>query len=156
MNLPEKEKVIEVEQSKTEYNVLRKNLTHSLLKILSENVDSEYPQKIFEIGKIFNMVSEKIVEKESLSLAIAPGNFTEVRQAIEYLFRMLEINVSFSEPKNMLPWFIDGRTAEISLNGKSLGFIGEIHPKILKNWKIKMPVALFEIDLDEVFKKLLG
>ncbi len=156
MNLPEKERVIEVEQSKTEYNALRKNLTHSLLKILSENVDSEYPQKIFEVGKIFNLVSEKITEKESLSLAIAPGNFTETRQAIEYLFRMLEINAVFSEPKNMPSWFIDGRTAEISINGKSIGFIGEIHPKILKNWKIKMPVALFEIDLEEIFKKLIA
>lgn len=156
MNLPEKERAIEVEQSKTEYNILRKNLTHSLLKILSENVDSEYPQKIFEIGKIFNLVSEKINEKESLSLAISPGNFTETRQAIEYLFRMLEITVVFSEPKSMPPWFIDGRTAEISMNGKLLGFIGEIHPKILKNWKIKMPVAIFEIDLEEIFEKLMG
>ena len=28
------------------------------------------------------------------------------------------------------------------------------HPKILKNWKLKMPVALFEIDLEEVFARL--
>ena len=43
-----------------------------------------------------------------------------------------------------------------SISDSSLGFIGEIHPKILKNWKIKMPVALFEIDLEEIFKKLIG
>lgn len=153
MGLGEKENVMEVGGSKTEYSVLRRDLSHSLLKILSENVDSEYPQKIFEIGKVFP-ASEKVTEKESLSLALSPGNFTEVKQVIEYLFRMLDLEVSFNEPKNRPLWFIEGRTAEILLNGKCLGFIGEIHPKILKNWKIKMPVALFEIEVEDILKEL--
>lgn len=156
MGLPEKENVIKVEASKTEYSVLRKNLSHSLLRIFSENVDSEYPQKIFEIGKVFLASQEKVDEKESLSLALSPGNFTDVKQTLEYLFRMLALEVSFNEPKNRLPWLIEGRTAEILLNGASIGFIGEIHPKILKNWKIKMPVALLEIDLREILNKLEG
>jgi len=149
----EKENAIEVEESKTEYSVLRRDLSHSLLRIFSENIDSEYPQKIFEIGKVFQLVSERVIEKEMLALAISPGNLTDVKQAFEYLFRMLALEVSFSEPKNPPHWFVEGRVAEISLNEKSLGFIGEIHPKILKNWKIKMPIALFEIDLEEVLNK---
>ncbi|MEK6840515.1 MAG: phenylalanine--tRNA ligase subunit beta [Nanoarchaeota archaeon] len=155
-NSKEKDGAIEVEGSKTEYSVLRKNLGNSLLRILSENVDSEYPQKIFEIGRVFQPASEKIIEKEMLSIAISPGNFTEARQAIEYLFRMLDLDskISFSEPKSLHQFFIEGRTAEIHLNGKSLGFIGEVHPKTLKDWGIKMPAALFEIELEEVLKAL--
>lgn len=151
-----KENTIEVEQSKTEYSVLRNDLSNSLLRIFSENVDVEYPQKIFEIGRVFHIASEKVAEKEMLALALSPGNFTEARQAAEYLFRMLALDseISFTEPKSLKPWFIEGRTAEISLNGKNLGFIGEIHPKTLKSWKIKMPVALFEIDLEEILNKL--
>ncbi|MCL5018353.1 MAG: phenylalanine--tRNA ligase subunit beta [Candidatus Pacearchaeota archaeon] len=145
------ENFIEVENSKTDYTILRKDLTHYLLKIFSENVDSEYPQKIFEMGKIFNDYKEK----ENLALAVAPANFTEVRQILEYLSRMLNLEIKVSEPKDKIPnWFIDGRCAEIFLDNKPIGFLGEIHPKILKNWKIKMPVALFEISLEEVFKKL--
>ena len=155
INSGEKGNVIEVEGSKTEYSVLRRDLSHSLLRIFSENVDSEYPQKIFEIGRVFRLVSEKVIEKEMLALALSPGNFTEARQAIEYLFRMLALEASFSEPKNPPQWFIEGRTAEISLNGKSLGFVGEAHPKALKNWKIKMPVALFEIEIENVLKELV-
>jgi len=37
-----------------------------------------------------------------------------------------------------------------------LGYLGEIHPRILKNWKIKMPVALFEIEIDELLKELMN
>ena len=36
---------------------------------------------------------------------------------------------------------------------RSVGFQEEIHPRILKNWKIKMLIALFEIDLKKNIKK---
>jgi len=150
MSLQE-ESIIEVEESKTEYNILRKDLSHYLLKNLSENVDSEYPQRIFEIGKIFNSINEE----EHLALAITPANFTEARQIIEYLSRMLNLEIKISEPDKIPNYFIDGRTAEIKLENRHLGFLGEIHPKILKNWRIKMPVAIFEINLEEVFRKLI-
>lgn len=152
MNLQEKN-FIELEESKTDYNILRKDLSHYLLKILSENSDSEYPQKIFEIGKIFTS-NEKLLEKEHLALAISPGNFTDLKQILDYLSKMLNLKLEIKEAEEIPSYLIDGRTAEIFLGGKSIGFLGEIHPKILRNWKIKMPVALFEISLDEIFKKL--
>lgn len=147
---------VEVESSKTEYNIMRKNLSHYLLKNLSENVDSEYPQRIFEQGNIFN-VSEvwEITEEESLAIAITPGNFTELKQTAEYLFRMIGINAKIVEPNSSIPGhFIDGRVAEIKINDSVLGFIGEIHPKILHSWKIKMPVSLLEISMEKVLDML--
>jgi phenylalanyl-tRNA synthetase beta chain len=150
---------IEVEASKTEYNILRKDLAHYILKNLSENVDSEYPQKIFESGRIFelNEKTEEIFEKESLAIAITPGNFTELKQILEYLSRMLSIKLELKEPlaAEPLSYSIDGRVAEILLDNKIIGYLTEVHPKILKNWHIKMPVALLEISLEELFEKLM-
>jgi len=147
---------IEVEESKTEYNLLRKDLTHYLLKTFSENTDSEYPQRIFETGKIFELnMSKKIIEKEMLSAALVSGNFTEMKQVLFHLFNMLNINVMLKEPEKFPIHFIDGRVAEIILGEDKIGYLGEIHPKILKNWKIKMPVALFEIELEKIFEKLV-
>lgn len=139
---------VRIEESKTEYNILRKDLTHYLLKILSENVDVEYPQKIFETGRVFELNDKKIIETEKLAGAITPGNFTELKQILEYLRRMMDINLSVKETEKFPEEFVGGRVAEILLDDKKIGFIGEIHPRILRNWKIKMPVALFEIDLD--------
>ena len=48
-----------------------------------------------------------------------------------------------------------GRAGTSEQKEISIGFIGEIHPKILKNWKLKMPVALFEINLEEIYNKLM-
>jgi len=160
MGISEKkaEDFIEVEDSKTDYTILRKNLSHYLLKNFSENVDSEYPQRIFEIGKKFNLENKtkKIIETENLALAITPGNFTETKQILEYLFKMLDIKIEIKEPEEFPCHFIEGRVGEIFLGNNPIGFIGEIHPKILKNWRIKMPVALFEINLKEVFEELIN
>ena len=158
MGVPEKQErdFIEVEESKTDYNLLRKDLTHYLLKTFSENTDSEYPQRIFETGKIFELnMSKKIIEKEMLSAALVSGNFTEMKQVLFHLFNMLNINVMLKEPEKFPIHFIDGRVAEIILGEDKIGYLGEIHPKILKNWKIKMPVALFEIELEKIFEKLV-
>lgn len=146
MGIPKKQEkgVIEVEESKTEYTILRKDLTHYMLKTFSKNIDSAYPQKIFEIGKVFAPNSP---EKEKLCMALAPGNFTELKQILEYLFRMIDKKITLEEPDKSPSWFIDGRVAKIKLDNKEIGFLGEIHPKILKNWRIKMPVTLLEIDL---------
>lgn len=157
MNVPEKTiDFVEILQSKTEYNAMRKNLSHYLLKNHSENVDSEYPQKIFEIGWVFELENGKISEKESLAASIAPGNFTEIKQALEYFSRMLALSLEVKEvsSEEVPDYFVEGRTGKIVFANKTIGFIGEVHPKILRNWKIKMPIALFEIGLEEIFRHL--
>jgi phenylalanyl-tRNA synthetase beta chain len=156
MGIAEKQErgFVEIEESKTNYSILRKDLSHYLLKILSENIDSIYPQKIFESGTVFEL-KEKIIETENLAVAISPGNFTELKQILEYLSRMLGLEIQLKEIEFVPEHFIEGRTAEIALENKKIGFLGEIHPKILRKWKIKMPVALFEINLEEIFKKTI-
>ncbi len=119
------------------------------LKVLSENSDTEYPQKIFEIGKVFDKE-----EKENLAVALAPANFTDIRQILEYLFRMLNLKLEIEESKEEYPYLIEGRTIDIKFLNKKIGYLGEVHPKTLNHWKIKMPVSLLEINLDEIIKNL--
>lgn len=145
---------IEVIESKTEHNILRENLSHLLLKNLSENSDSEYPQNIFEIGKVFENGKE-ITEHTNLSIALAPGNFTELKQYIQYLQSMLGIVLKITESQTHETHLIEGRIAEIHLNGKKIGSFGEVHPKILKNWKIKMPISIAEMNLDLIFEEII-
>lgn len=153
----EKDK-IEVENSKTEYKILRPNLIIPALRIFAENKDNEYPQKIFEIGTVFNKNGGSetgIAEKKHLTVAYAPGNFTEMKQTIDYLMKMLNIKCEIKEGKH--DWLIDGRTGQIIVKNTNtnIGCIGEIHPNTLRDWNIKMPVSIIEIDLDEVFKALI-
>jgi phenylalanyl-tRNA synthetase beta chain len=142
---------IEISTAKTNYNTLRQNLTHYLLKTFSDNSDAEYPQDIFEIGTVFPNSTQ---EREDLAIASAPGNFTKLKQILLHLSKMLNIGIEVKNSNSAPDYFIEGRAGLIKINGKDAGFIGEIHPRILRNWKIKMPVSLLEIDLEEIFKKL--
>jgi len=46
------------------------------------------------------------------------------------------------------PSFIPGRVAKILIGNKDAGLIGELHPKVLENWQLIMPVSVFEIDVN--------
>jgi phenylalanyl-tRNA synthetase beta chain len=144
---------IEVEDSKTERDVLRMDMLTNLLQIFSENSNSQYPQKIFEMGKVFSKDTENktetgIKESESLAIALADEktNFTDLKMILDYLFKMLDIEYTLENAENNN--YIAGRVGKILVDGKEIGFIGEVAPRVLKNWKIKVPIAALEIDLE--------
>ena len=62
--------------------------------------------------------------------------------------------VEIRESEKSVNHFIEGRFAEIYIEDSFVGLVGEIHPRILRAWKIKMPVALLEINLKKIFEKL--
>lgn len=144
---------IELENGNEEYNICRPNLISQQLKILSENTDSGYPQKIFELGKIFKKADTETGAEEpeilSVTLCSAESNFTEIKQVLDYLMRMLGINYEIKETQN--PSFIKGRTGKVLVNGNEIGILGEIHPQIIENFKIKFPVCAMELNLSNLF-----
>src|SRR5690606_28504240 len=46
------------------------------------------------------------------------------------------------------PSFHPGRTADIMLGGEKLGVIGEIHPKVAKNYRLENRVLVGELNLE--------
>ena len=147
--------IVELQDSKTEYKFLRPNLLIPALRILAENKDADYPQRLFEIGKIFT--SERtssesgINEKENIIIYISPANFTGLKQSLDYLTKLLNINYAIRESSH--PNLVEGRSASVIINNKNIGYIGDIHPKTLQHWNIKMPVAVLEISLEEIYKQ---
>ena len=159
---------IEVEESKTEYNVLRMDLLTNMLKIISENSDSSYPQKIFETGNVFRLASKEtsnttdtgVIEREHLVIGLVDEkvNFTEIKQILDYLFSMLNKKYRLEECDNSN--FIIGRAGKIiveetcagvsSAGQKEIGIIGEIAPRVLKNWGINMPVVALELNIENI------
>ncbi|MFW6320477.1 MAG: hypothetical protein ACOC0Z_01395, partial [Halohasta sp.] len=46
------------------------------------------------------------------------------------------------------PSFIPGRVADVVVDGERVGVIGEIHPQVLVDHDLELPVAAFELRLD--------
>lgn len=142
---------IEVENSKTEYKILRPNLLIPALRIYSENKDHDYPQEIFELGIVFSQNAEEetgISEKENLIVALSPANFTRIKQVLEYLANTFGFQFELKE--SQVSGLIDGRSARVLCKEKEIGSIGEVHPQTLRDWGIKMPLAVLEISLKEL------
>lgn len=148
-------RMIEVLDSKTENNILRASLLSQSIDILSKSSDSTYPQKLFEIGRIFHTDEKSetgIREEESLCISICDENadFTEIKQVLDYITRMLDIRYEIKETEH--PSFITGRCGSIIVNNKYMGILGEIAPFVLKNNKIKMPLSLLELNVEALIR----
>ncbi|MAG60621.1 phenylalanine--tRNA ligase subunit beta [archaeon] len=153
-----KQKVIKLSNSLGDHNILRDAILPSLLKTLSINSHNEYPQDIFEIGRVFKKSFDKSIDtgiKETLNLAVAlcseQVDFTAIRQVVDSVSLHLNTKISVKEISH--PSYIEGRVGQIMLNKKTIGIIGEIHPQVLENWQIKAPVVNLELDLEELYKE---
>ena len=151
-------KVISVNGAKSsEYEVLRDSLIPSLLQTLSHNIHQEYPQKLFEIGKVFQL-SNALDEHWNVGVVIAhnTASYTETKSTMQELlngcFGPKYASMIFT-PAGYNGMFIEGRCANIIFNEKNIGVIGEITPVALENFKLRVPVAAFELNMSSLLKK---
>jgi phenylalanyl-tRNA synthetase beta chain len=152
MNL-DKPNFFTVNNSKSdEHDILRQSLLPSLLYSLSKNIHEEYPQKLFEIGPIFKPEKENF-EKWNLCCVNAFNGvtFSEIKAVLQTLMEIC-FNVKFETKPSENLSFVRGRSADIIYKGVVIGQIGEISPLLIDSFKIKMPVAAFELDLTELLR----
>jgi phenylalanyl-tRNA synthetase beta chain len=146
--------VVSVESSKSkEHEILRDSLVPSLLQSLSYNIHEQYPQKLFEIGKTFLKSTAITEERWSIGVVIAhtEAGYTEIKSTMQALLRSCFGKEATTKPSTNNR-FMEGRCAEVIFDGKSVGVLGEITPLALENFKLRMPVAAFEINLFAIIK----
>ena len=115
---------------------------------MSKNIHETYPQKFFESGIVFSKDSPI---KETASLACVTASeethFSKIKAVLQSLLR-IGFNIK-CETKTLSKHalFSQGRVAEIVINGKTVGYIGELDSKVLENFRIRTRVVGFEIKL---------
>jgi phenylalanyl-tRNA synthetase beta chain len=152
MNL-DKPNFFTVNNSKSdEHDILRQSLLPSLLFSLSKNIHEEYPQKLFEIGPIFKPEKEDFETWNLCCVNAFNGvTFSEIKAVLQTLMEIC-FNVKFETKPSENLSFVRGRSADIIYKGGVIGQIGEISPLLIDSFKIKMPVAAFELDLTELLR----
>ncbi|HXW03149.1 MAG TPA: phenylalanine--tRNA ligase subunit beta [Nitrosarchaeum sp.] len=140
--------MISVLDSKSqEHTILRDSILPGLLENLSKNIHTAYPQKLFETGTVFSY-GNPINETTNLAgiSAHQDATFTEIKSILQSALKT-GFNLEIETKTSSHPIFEEGRTASISINGKTIGMIGEINSKTIENYKIRVPVVGFEIFL---------
>jgi len=137
---------------------LRNWLLPSLMEFLSNNQSVEFPQKIFELGKV-TLLDEaketKTRDEEWLSAATAhaKSNFSEIKSTLDAFFGNFGVDWQIKETTH--PSFIEGRVGRVIVGGVDVGVVGEINPLVLEAWKLENPVAAFEVDLQRILESQL-
>ncbi len=124
-------------------NMLRTTILPNLMEILSLNQHRELPQRIFEVGEV---VVNNNNRRHLASVSIHPqANFTEVRELVDSVMRERMVEYEVVESQDTA--FLEGRRADILVNGEKIGVMGEFYPEVVTNFGLGQPVVGFEIDI---------
>lgn len=119
---------------------MRPSLIPLLLESMEQNIREYSPLKLFECEKVYKKEDSSVSEFIQLGVMIyteEDNAFYPIRKELDDLFHILGISrYEVKASQNIPAYFHSGRSGEIIVRGKSLGYIGEIRPKVLHNFEI--------------------
>ncbi|MDQ1812241.1 phenylalanine--tRNA ligase subunit beta [Massilia sp. CCM 9210] len=149
----------------SQMNVMRSSLIGSLVANVRYNLNRKAGRvRVFEVGAIFRRNAQAAdgalsvagfdqpkrvagiaygpALDEQWSLKSAPVDYFDVKADVEALFAPRTLRFV----KTAHPALHPGRSAVIELDGKDIGFIGELHPRWLQKYDLPQAPVLFEVD----------
>ena len=152
--------------------VMRSTLVGSLVEVLKTNLARKADRvRLFEVGRVF-MRDESVPDGDQTvagfrqpvrvtGLAYGPADAVQWGQASR--------NVDFFDVKGDVeallapraptfvkavhPAFHPGRCAQVYVDGKPAGFVGELHPKWRQAYDLPLAPVLFELDADALTER---
>ncbi len=152
---PSSEMVTVQNPKSLDHSMLRDALVPALMAVLSGNVKSDYPQRVFEIGRTYARTRDGVKESWHLGCLVAhsQSSYTEAKMYLEAACRVvagLEVATRAAEH-----WaFSPGRCASIAVKDHGLGYVGELKPGAINAFGVGVPVSGFEIDLSKLYELL--
>ena len=134
-----------------DYTMLRTWALPSLMMVLENNTHRSYPQDLAEIGLVAHQDDSEptgVHETRHVAgvLARHDATYEDAKARLAALCR--DFAVELETPATEHPSFIPGRAAEIVVDGQRVGVVGELHPAVLVEHDLELPVAAFEFALD--------
>ena len=139
------------------YSDLRPEIVPLLLNYLSKNLKNPYPQKVFEVGEV--IIPDKKAYNRNLQLinlaAATIGenvNLNKVKSELDIFFNLLQKEVQYKKLSH--PSYLEGRAFSINVDNKKIGMLGEVHPQVILNFKLKQPIIALELQLVQQFPEI--
>ncbi len=150
-------------------SVMRTMLLPGLLATAARNVAvREDRVHVFEIGRTFQAEGPGLPrETRRLGLVLvgswepdswkAPDVATDVFLAkglVERVLEVLGVKAEYAAARE--PFLHPGRTASVSIGAGVVGWMGEVHPLVLRSFDLPGPAVAAELDLDAAFAARRG
>jgi len=155
----------------SQMSVMRSSLIGSLVQVLQFNQARKASRvRVFEIGRVF--LRNEAVQNTDTTVqgfdqpmrvaGLASGSvdalqwgrkdigvdFFDVKGDVEALFAPLKPDFLPGAHPAMHP----GRCAQVMVNGRSIGYVGELHPQWRQAYELNQSPVVFELDLDAVLQ----
>ena len=141
-------------------SIMRTIAVPSMLDILSRNnAYHNKTAKLYELAKIYLPVEGQVLPEEPKMLVLgtygAGESFFTLKGELEAIFAGLRMpKASYTAVKDN-PTYHPGRCALVTMNGVELGYMGQIHPLVAKNYGLDCEVYCAELNFNKMFEMQL-
>ena len=136
-------------------SIMRTIATPSMLEILGRNnAYHNKAAKLYEIAKIYVPQEGQALPAEPKMLLLgtygAKETFFTLKGEIEALFTALRVKKATYTAVSDNPTFHPGRCAKVTVDGVELGYMGQIHPLVAKNYGLDCEVYCAELSFTKI------
>ncbi len=143
--------VVTANPASREQSIIRTGLAAGLLRFLADNRGGGIVRKLFEADDVIRIVPGTAEPVEKLHVAAViqdrTAGFAGIRAVCDALAREFGAIIECDPCDD--PLFLEGRGGRIVLDGRDAGVAGEVHPEVLENFGIHLPVTLLELELNQ-------
>jgi phenylalanyl-tRNA synthetase beta chain len=154
-----------------EAGVLRPSLVPGMLAMIAGNLHRDVSDvRLFELGTVFSGTTEKVEERPAVAFgavgslpeqgALHAGRaieFHDLKGAVEQVLERFQARAvyfdRFPAEAGITPqWLHPYRSARVAVEGATVGWFGQLHPREAAARKLKEPVLVGELYLDRLYK----
>ena len=154
-----------------EAGVLRPSLVPGMLAMIAGNLHRDVSDVcLFEVGTVFSGNTEKVEERPALAFgavgtlaeqsalhAARAIEFHDLKGVVEQLLGRFQFKAvyfdRFPAEAGLTPeWLHPYRSARAAVDGTTVGWFGQLHPREAAARKLKEPVLVGELYLDRLYK----
>jgi phenylalanyl-tRNA synthetase beta chain len=154
-----------------EAGVLRPSLVPGMLTMIAGNLHRDVSDvRLFELGTVFSGTTDKVEERPAVAFGAAGSlpdqsalhpprsiDFHDVKGALEQVLAQFQSRAvyfdHFPHEAGLTPqWLHPYRAARVAVEGVTVGWFGQLHPREAAARKLKEPVLVGELYLDRLYK----
>ena len=151
--------------------VLRPSLVPGMLSLIAGNLHRDVSDvRLFELGTVFSGTTEKVEERPAVAFGAAGSapesgplhparqlDFHDLKGVVEQLLGRFQARAlyfdRFPPEAGLTPaWLHPWRTARVAVDGATVGWFGQLHPREAAARKLKSRVLVGELYLDRLYK----
>ena len=142
-------------------SVMRTTLIPSMVATVCRNLNKKnYDGDLFELAKVYLPEAGSELPRENARLCLASfgkrGDFFDLKGMIQTVFEVLRVNGEVCYSRSKASYMHPGRSADITVDGKYLGVLGELHPALVEKLGASGKICVAELDFDLILQLAKG